>query len=65
MQAAWEGGLHFKDEVAVVPEAIGLALDDLDLVVDAFKDPGVDGVASMVDDAVGVIQQAEGEAFKG
>ena len=54
-----------QHEILQVTKAIGLAFDDLDLVVDAFKDPGVDGVASMVDDAVGMIQQAEGEAFKG
>ncbi len=35
-------------------EAMGLSFDDLDLVVDAFKFVGADGVTDIVDDLLGV-----------
>jgi hypothetical protein len=41
-----EGTLDLEDEIGVVAETVGLALDDLDLVVDPFQPTGVDGKAS-------------------
>ena len=63
MQSAWEGGFGLEDEVAVITEAVGLAFDDLDAIVDAFEDAGVDGVAGVVEDAVLVGEQVVSEAL--
>ena len=49
-----KGGFDFEEEVFVIAEPIGHAFDDLDSVVHAFKDDGVEMVSSACDDAVDV-----------
>ena len=61
MQATLEGAFDLQDEVGVVPKAVGLPFDDLDLVVDAFKPAGVDRVAAVVHDSFLVSAQVLGE----
>src|SRR4051812_14170788 len=50
LQRTLEGAFDLQDEVGVVAEAVRLALDDLDLVVDAFEPAGVDRIAAVIDD---------------
>ena len=42
-------------------EAVGLALDDLDLVVDPFEFPRMDGVVTVVEDPIAVSLQHVGK----
>jgi len=42
-------------------KAVGLALDDFDLVVDSFQLSGVDGVITVIQDAVAVTLQHLGK----
>ena len=65
LQPPWKGGFGFQDEVLVVAEPVSLAFDDFDAVVYAFQGAGVDGIARMVDDAVLMSEEADGEALKG
>jgi len=57
----WESAFDLEDEVVVVAEAIGHALDDLDLVVHAFETPGVDRISAVIDDALGMPTEVPGE----
>jgi hypothetical protein len=43
-----ESLIDFQSKVANVMKAVGLAFDDLDLVVHPFKHTGVDGVITVV-----------------
>lgn len=52
----------FEEEVFMIPEAVGHAFDDLDLVVDAFEQAGMQRVAAMSYDARQVRFQTLGEA---
>src|SRR5213082_3130535 len=61
MQGALEGAFDLQDEVGVVTEAVCLALDDLDLVVDALQAAGVDRIPAVVYDPFLVPAQAAGE----
>ena len=42
-----KGGSDFEEEVLLVAEAVGHALDDLDAVVDALKQAGVQRMAAV------------------
>ena len=57
-----EGGADLEEEVGVVAEAVGHALDDLDLVVNALDEVGAEGVAAVGQDARQVGAQTLGEA---
>lgn len=46
-----EGGSDFKEEVVIIPEAVGSAFNHLDGVVDAFEKAGVEPPSAMSDDA--------------
>src|SRR5690606_31260010 len=52
-----ERGSDFEEEVVGVAVAVGHALDDLDAVVDAFEDAGIEAVTGAGDDAVSVLFQ--------
>jgi len=56
-----EGGTDLEEEVAVVAEAIGHALDHLDPVVDAFDEIGAQGPAGVGQDARQVRLEPRGE----
>src|SRR5690606_19344294 len=60
-----ECGTDFEEEIFLVAVAIGPALDDLDGVVDAFDDAGVQGVTASGHDAVQVVLKAPGEGLQG
>jgi hypothetical protein len=52
-----ESLIDFQCKVAQVVKAVGLALDDFDLVVHSLQFSGVDGVVTVVQDAVAVTFQ--------
>src|SRR5690606_17857377 len=52
-----ERGSDLEEEVVGVAVAVGHALDDLDAVVDAFEDAGIEAVTGAGDDAVSVLFQ--------
>ena len=56
-----ESLIDFECKVAQVVKAVGLAFDDLDLVVDPFQFAGVDGVVTVVEDPVAVPLQHLGK----
>ncbi len=60
-QLVGESLVDFQCEVPQVMEAVGLALDDLDLVVDPFELPRMDGVVTVVEDPVAMSLQHVGE----
>jgi hypothetical protein len=51
----------FQGKVTIVVKAIGLALDDFDLVVDAFELAGMDRMVTVIQDAVAIVLQAPGK----
>src|SRR6185312_16444041 len=56
-----EGGLDLHEEVIAVAVTVGHALDDLDLVVDAFELSGMHRPAHPADDAAPVAAEAAGK----
>ena len=52
MVIAWEGLFDLHAELDQVVESVGLPLDYLDLVVDAFQWAGANGAVAMVQDAI-------------
>ena len=65
MQSTRKGAFDLEDEVGIVPEAIGLTFDDLDLVVHAFEAGGVDRVAAVVEDPRFVTPEVASEGDQG
>src|SRR6056297_2987396 len=61
---AGEGCLDLEEEVFIVPEAVGGALDHLDTVVDAFDEAGVQRPAGVGKDAVQIGLEALGKAHQ-
>jgi hypothetical protein len=57
-------GFDFEDEVVIVSEAVGLALDHLDHVVHAFELTGVERELAVRDDPWVVASQVAGEGLK-
>jgi hypothetical protein len=56
-----EGGLDLQEEIGWVAESVGHALDDLDAVIDAFQDAGVEREDCGGQDAAQVFAQSFGE----
>ena len=56
-----EGGPDFEEEVVVIAETVGHALDDLDLVVEAFEQAGVERPTAVGEDAAEVFPELLGE----
>jgi hypothetical protein len=59
-----EGRADLEEEVGIVAEAVGHALDDLDLVFDAFDEIGAERPAAVGQDAWQIGSQALGEAYQ-
>jgi len=59
-----EGSADLQEEVVVVAEAIGHALDDLDLVVDALDEVGAQREAAVRQDAGQVGLEIDGESLE-
>jgi len=57
--------IDFQCKVAQVMKAVGLTLDELDLVVHPFQFAGVDGVLTVIEDAVAVTLQHLGKRVQG
>ena len=53
-----------QGEVFEIMEAVGDALDDLDLIVDSFELARVHPMPAVIDDSVAVALQGAGEAFQ-
>ena len=53
-QLVGESLVDFQCKIPQVMEAVGFSLDDLDLVVDPFEFPGVDGVVAVIEYPVDV-----------
>ena len=47
-----EGLPDLQEEILVIPVPEGHSLNDLDFVVNPFKQPGVDGICAMTDHAI-------------
>ena len=58
-----EGGADSEEEVFVVAESVGHAFDDLDLVVDAFQQAGMERPAAVRQDTGKVLLEPSGEAL--
>src|SRR5678816_4517509 len=54
----------FEEEVGVVAEAVGHALDDIDLVVDALDEVGAQRESAVSEDAWQVGLEVRGEALE-
>src|SRR5207342_1492110 len=59
-----ECGPDLEEEVGVVAEAVGHALDDLDLVVDALDEVGAQRESAVGEDAWQVGLEVRGEALE-
>ncbi|KOT13004.1 hypothetical protein DM56_5131 [Burkholderia mallei] len=60
-----ERGADLEEEVLLVAVPVSAALDDLDRVVDAFDDAGIERMAAAGHDSVPVTLQALGELLQG
>ena len=58
-----ESGADLEEEVLLVAVAVGHALDDLDAVVHALDEAGVQAIAGMADDAVQIGPEPFGKAL--
>lgn len=65
MQRPGERAVDLQDEIRSIAEAVGHAFDDLDRVVDSVEATRVQGIAAMIDDALGMPREILRERLKG